>query len=129
MKTYWSLIDRLSSDGNLSASDKQQAIGFLENAPVRENMNDNDAFRKKFEYQSTEYAKIRNDAYEQAKLEHGIHAREGYVEKVLNAPGDNVALRNNVIAKLLDDPRAIKLMDFSVLNGLLLNKHSEYNAI
>jgi hypothetical protein len=36
---------------------------------------------------------------------------DDYVARVLNAPGDNTALRDSVLGKLLATPRAAQLMD------------------
>jgi hypothetical protein len=42
--------------------------------------------------------------------EHGVNTHQDYVEKVLQAPGDNPALRNSVVEKTLAHPRALALI-------------------
>lgn len=111
-RAHMKLFNELYADGEISASDKQVMKEYrTTNSSAHQTYRDNAAFLKKYEDELSEYAKIFDQAYDQAKLEHGIETREDYVDKILNAPGDNIPLRNSVVEKLLYNPRALELMD------------------
>ena len=106
------MLEDLKADGHLSASDRQFMQAYRENnSPATQQYHANAAFARKFRDELIEYSEIRNSAFQQARLENGIETREDYVDKVLHAPDDNTALRNRVVEKLLDNPRALELMD------------------
>lgn len=74
-------------------------------------MRANTEFLAKFQNELREYSGLLRQAYDQAKQEHGINSHEDYVTKVLDAPEDNLPLRDSLKAKLLDNPRALELMN------------------
>ncbi|MAT65878.1 MAG: hypothetical protein CMN57_09560 [Gammaproteobacteria bacterium] len=74
-------------------------------------MHANAEFRTTFKNELGEYARILRQAYDEAKQENGITSHEDYISKVLNTPNDNLAVRDSLKEKLLDNPRALELMD------------------
>lgn len=110
MHAYWNRIGELEADGEFSAADRAEAKSLLDGLPVRKAMMADDEFRASHRSEIAEYGEIFRAAYDEAKREQGIATREDYVGKVLQSPGDNTALRDSVVEKLLANPRAVELM-------------------
>lgn len=106
------MYERARSDGIITDNEQRKIDEFR-----RTSMPDNDSareyhyFYQKHGNEIEEYNGIFRNAFDEAKAEHGIESHKDYVEKVLNVPGDNIVLRNSVVSKLLENPRAVELMD------------------
>jgi len=76
----------------------------------------NHEVRKRLEFmhehgrEVSEYTDLLNQAFHDARQEQGIVTQDDYVNQVLNVPGDNPELRDQVKGKLLSNPRAVTLM-------------------
>jgi hypothetical protein len=111
-RAHLNMLETMSADGQLSAAEKQLMTDQLANhSPATQKMHASAAFLTKFEDELNEYSGILSQAYDQAKRENGITSRDDYIVEVLNTPDDNLALRDSVAGKLLDNPRALELMD------------------
>lgn len=68
------------------------------------------SFMHEHEREISEYMDLLRQAFHEARQEQGIVTQDDYVAQVLNVPGDNPELRDQVKGKLLDNPRAVTLM-------------------
>lgn len=96
-RTHMKMLEKLTAHGGLSAAERQVMMDHLANhSPATRQMHANTAFRERFKDELNEYAAILQQAYEQAKQEQGIASRDDYINKVLNVPDDNLALRDSL---------------------------------
>jgi len=111
-RAHLGMVEKMTADGPLSAAEKYFMIDQLANhSPATQKMHANAEFRMTFKNELGEYAGILRQAYDEAKQENGITSHEDYISKVLNAPDDNLALRDTLKENLLNNPRALELMD------------------
>lgn len=111
-RAHIQMREKMSADGEFSVADRQFMMNQLANhSPATREYHANAEFRMRFKDELTEYAGILRNAYDQAKQENGIATRDDYINKVLNAPDDNHALRDSLAEKLLDNPEALDLMN------------------
>lgn len=111
-RAHLNMLKKMTADGQLSAAEKHVMKDQLANySPATQKMHANAEFRIKFKDELNEYAGMLRQAYDQARQENGITSREDYIIKVLNAPDDNLALRDSLKGILLNNPRALELMD------------------
>ena len=108
MQSYWGLAERLSADGRLDQSDLARLAAV--ERPASRASEAADAFRAQFRSQLAELQNIFDAAWSESLREHGVNTHQDYVEKVLQAPSDNPALRNSVVEKTLAHPRALALI-------------------
>lgn len=106
------MLEEVRSDGIVTHDEQRRIDEWRRTSmPEHDRMLEYHYFYQKHEREILEYQEIFRGIYNDAKAEQGIESHEDYVEKVLNAPGDNIALRDSVATKLLDNPRAVELMD------------------
>lgn len=108
MQSYWGLAEQLSADGQLDQADQAQLAAVEQ--PASRAWEAADAFRAQFRPQLAEFQNIFDAAWSESLREQGVNTHQDYVEKVLQAPGDNPALRNSVVEKMLANPRALALI-------------------
>ncbi|PLX47097.1 MAG: hypothetical protein C0613_15095 [Desulfobulbaceae bacterium] len=109
---HLAMLEKITADGEFSSADKRFMQDHLvHQSPVTRNMHADAEFRMKYKNELNEYAEILRHAYDNAKQANGIANRDDYINKVLNAPDDNLALRDSLLKKLLETPRALELMD------------------
>ena len=110
-KSYMSMSDQLMADGNLSSKDRKAMQAYLDNMPATQHRKEVEANFAQLKAEVSEYGSIYRSNYEQALKESGILTADDYQQKVLAAEGDNQGIKNIIIEKLLNNPRALELMD------------------
>lgn len=105
-------LNKLTADGDYSAADRAKMKAYLDaNAPINRALRETREFNEAHRSELAEYGGYLDAAWFSSLREQGVESRQDYVDKVLNAPGDNTPLRNSVTEKLLANPRAVQLMD------------------
>ena len=117
----FALLEKHQENGQLTDAGRQLYLDRLANhSPANQAMHASAAFRETFQQELSEYMDLLRQTFDEVKAEQGIDTQEDYVAKVLNVPGDNQALGDQVAVRLMDDPRASALM--SVLGIDLSNR-------
>ncbi len=104
--------EKLAADGNISAKDRYAINSYLSNSmPVTQHRQEVEIAAQKYSKELEEYGAIHKAIVDKAFSEFGILTQADYQEKVLGVPGDNEDLRLDIAQKLLDNPRALELME------------------
>lgn len=110
-RAYDAFTEKLAADGDFSDADRAKAQAYFDNnMPLNAAWRANDAFNQAHSSELAEYDRYFNEAWFSSLREEGVESHWDYVDKVLNAPDDSLALRDRVVSKLLANPRAVELM-------------------
>lgn len=106
------LLGKLTADGVYDAGDRARMRAYLDgSSPLHAAWQADRESRAGQRSEIAEYSGYLDAAWSSSLREQGIESRDDYVARVLNAPGDNTALHDSVVGKLLANPRAAQLMD------------------
>lgn len=109
-KKFVEMSDRLAADGKVSIKDQHAIQSYLDNMPTTQQRKNVESHYVQNKDLFAEFGAIHKNYREEAMAEQGIVTQEDWREKVLNADGDNQALRFSIMQKMFDDPRAMELM-------------------
>lgn len=102
--------EQLAADGAISAKDEKALQTYLRNMPVTQLRKDLEIDMNKNKGLYEEFGQIHKNYLDESLAEYGIGPNE-WKEKIMSVAGDNQSLRNSVIQKMFNDPRAMELMD------------------
>jgi len=102
--------DQLAADGVISAKDEQALQTYIKNMPATQLRKDLEIDMNKNRALYEEFGQIHKSYLDESLAEYGI-AQDEWKEKIMGVEGDNQSLRNSVIQKMFNDPRAMELMD------------------
>jgi hypothetical protein len=109
---YMRMHAELAGDGNLSYQEQQALQAYMnDNMTVTQNRKAVETFYAQHKSQFDEFGLIHQNHTEAAKQEYGILTTSDYQEKILNVDGDYQSLRHSIIQRMLNDPRAVELMN------------------
>jgi hypothetical protein len=109
-RKFVEMSDRLAADGSVSIKDQHAIQSYLDNMPTTQHRKNVESHYVQNKDLFAEFGAIHKNYREEAMAEHGIVTQEDWREKVLNAEGDNQALRFSIMQKMFDDPHAMELM-------------------
>ena len=111
-RAHLSELERMASEGQDASARRAFTMDRLANhSPATRQMHADAAFRAEFRNELSEYVEILRQVYHDARQGGAISPDEDEIGGVGDARDDTAALRGQVMSALLDNPRALDLMD------------------